>query len=367
MDVINSKSSNRKGILEKPVSNSKKKLGLPPGSLIYFGENRTSKVALTCYSYNAHQCEKQVSTEAFSTIKLNNELTHWVNVDALHKVGLVQELGERFTLHKLMLEDILDTSQRPKMEVYDAEIFMTLKMLRWSATESKAYIEQVSFVLGSTYVLSFQETEDDVFESIRQRLEEDKGQVRKKKADYLFYLLLDTIVDHYVEVIEVFSTKVDKIENEALLAPKPNTVAKIQKLRKQQRFLVSTVLPLRDAVVKIDLVTTDLIDKNMHKYFKDVHDHLLHCTELLDQNRDSLTNAANLYHSSLSANMNNVMKVLAIISTIFMPLSFLAGLYGMNFTYMPELNYHYGYPIVVGVMVGITIGMFFFFRKKKWL
>ena len=366
MDIINSESSNRKGIVEKQ-SPSKKKLGLPPGSLIYFGESRTSEVEVSCYSYNVDKFTKQETVKGFSEIALENDLIHWINVDALYEVEIIKEIGEHYSLHRLMLEDILDTFQRPKLELYDNELFLTLKMLRWSSKDAKAYIEQVSFVLGKNYVLSFQETEDDVFESIRQRIEEDKGQVRKRDADYLFYVLLDTIVDHYVEVIEVFSKKVDKIENEALLTPKPNTVAKIQKLRKQQRFLVATVTPLRDAIAKIDALSTDLIHKKTFRYFKDVHDHLLHCTELLDQNREILTNAANLYHGSLSTNMNSVMKVLAIISTIFMPLSFLAGLYGMNFKYMPELDNPYGYPIVIGVMVLVIISMFFYFRNKKWL
>lgn len=367
MDVINSESSNRKGILEKQPITSKKKLGLPPGSLIYFGESRTSEVEVSCYSYNSERVTKQETIKGFSDLTLEQGLIHWINVDALYEVDVIKDIGDHYSLHRLMLEDILDTFQRPKMELYDTELFLTLKMLRWSSQDAKAYIEQVSFVLGKNYVLSFQETEDDVFESIRQRIVEDKGQVRKRDADYLFYVLLDTIVDHYVEVIEVFSKKVDKIENEALLTPKSNTVAKIQKLRKQQRFLVSTVTPLRDAVAKIDVISTNLIHKNTFKYFKDVHDHLLHCTELLDQNREILTNAANLYHGSLSTNMNNVMKVLAIISTVFMPLSFLAGLYGMNFKYMPELESPYGYPIVLGVMVLVIISMFFYFRNKKWL
>lgn len=367
MDSTDSKPINRKGFIEDGQNYSKKKLGLPPGSLIYFGETRSSEVVFSCYSYNSDKFTKQLNSRTFSNLKLEKGLNHWVNVDALHEVDKIQEIGDFYSLHRLMLEDILDTTQRPKLELYDNEIFLTLKMLRWSGEDSKAYLEQVSFVLGKSFVLSFQETKDDVFQSIRQRIEEDKGQVRKKGADYLFYILLDTIVDHYVEVIEVFSKKVEKIESEALLRPKPNTVAKIQKLRKQLRFLVSTVLPLKDAVAKIDLLSTELIEHNTHRYFKDVHDHLLQCTELLDHNRDILINAANLYHGSLSTNMNNVMKVLAIISTIFMPLSFIAGLYGMNFRYMPELEKPYAYPVVLSVMFIIIVSMFFYFRNKKWL
>lgn len=350
------------------MGNVKERFGLPPGSLIYVGKNKTHPVKLSSYTFNHESFEKRALASALEVKEaVSDGNVTWINVDSLADIEMIRNIGEQFKYHSLMLEDIVDTSQRPKLEDFNDYLFLTLKMLRWSDSDQKIYYEHVSFVLGSNYVISFQETPDDVFDPIRLRIEQNLGQVRKRGADFLFYCLLDMVVDHYSRAVEVYSEKIDTMEDKIHSEVKKDSLQKIQKMKKQVRFLIRTIIPLRDAVGRLDFANTQLLNSYTYNYFRDAHDHLMQGAETLEMNREILSGISALYHSTLSTNMNSVMKVLTIISTIFIPLTFIAGIYGMNFKIMPELEYDYGYPMVMGVMLSLSLIMLAYFRRKKWL
>jgi len=345
-----------------------KKTGLPPGTLLHIGKKRTEKVKFTYLSYDESQFEESEIQEVESfLVDANPSKVNWLNVDGIHQLELIEKIGKLYNIHALTLEDILNTQHRPKAEYQEKQLFFTLKMLGINQAGKKLISEQVSFVLGENYLLSFQEHQGDVFEQVRERIRLSKGRIRKKKSDYLLYALIDAVVDNYYLVIERFSDLIEKLEEKVLVSPDENTLREIQSLKKQLSKLRRSVFPLREAISSILKEESDLIDDENEKYIRDVYDHTIHIIESIESERDLVSGLKDLYMSELSNRMNNVMKVLTIIATIFIPLTFIAGIYGMNFKYMPELEWKYGYITVWAVMIFLLILMLIYFRRKKWL
>jgi len=291
----------------------------------------------------------------------------WININGLHQLDIIEKIGEHFNVHPLVLEDIVNTGQRPKIEDFVDYIFVTLKMLRYSDEEKETKAEQVSLILGSNFVISFQENEGDVFDPIRQRIEADKGRIRKMGADYLAYALMDAIVDNYFTILEKLGDRIEDFEEELVVNPKPETLQAIHHLKREMIFLRKSVWPLREVINRLERWESSLINKSTAIYFRDVYDHTIQVIDSVETFRDMLSGMLDIYLSSISNRMNEVMKVLTIIATIFIPLTFIAGVYGMNFRFMPELEMPIGYPVVLLVMLFIGILMFAYFRKKKWL
>jgi len=291
----------------------------------------------------------------------------WININGLHQLDIIEKIGEHFNVHPLVLEDIVNTGQRPKIEDFVDYIFVTLKMLRYSDEEKETKAEQVSLILGSNFVISFQENEGDVFDPIRQRIEADKGRIRKMGADYLAYALMDAIVDNYFTILEKLGDRIEDFEEELVVNPKPETLQAIHHLKREMIFLRKSVWPLREVINRLERWESSLINKSTAIYFRDVYDHTIQVIDSVETFRDMLSGMLDIYLSSISNRMNEVMKVLTIIATIFIPLTFIAGVYGMNFRFMPELEMPIGYSVVLLVMLFIGILMFAYFRKKKWL
>ena len=291
----------------------------------------------------------------------------WININGLHQLDIIEKIGEHFNVHPLVLEDIVNTGQRPKIEDFVDYIFVTLKMLRYSDEEKETEAEQVSLILGSNFVISFQENEGDVFDPIRQRIEADKGRIRKMGADYLAYALMDAIVDNYFTILEKLGDRIEDFEEELVVNPKPETLQAIHHLKREMIFLRKSVWPLREVINRLERWESSLINKSTAIYFRDVYDHTIQVIDSVETFRDMLSGMLDIYLSSISNRMNEVMKVLTIIATIFIPLTFIAGVYGMNFRFMPELEMPIGYSVVLLVMLFIGILMFAYFRKKKWL
>jgi len=289
---------------------------------------------------------------------------NWVNVDGLKDDAIIQRLQVHFNLHSLLIDDVLD-DQRPKAEEYDDYLFFTLKMLH-RIEGSRIDYEQVSFVLGKDFLLSFQEKEGDFFEGFRERIRKDLGKVRKMKADYLLYRLIDIIIDNYYTVLDKFGDRIEEIEDEIHLNPNDRNFDRIRRLRKELIFLRRAVYPLRDALNKLVKGESEFIEDATYRYFSDVYDHVVHLSDSLEVYNDLTSSLLDIHINTLNTRMNEVMKVLTVLSTIFMPLTFIVGVYGMNFKYLPELNWHYGYVAVWGVMIAIVIGMLIFFKHKKW-
>jgi magnesium transporter len=291
----------------------------------------------------------------------------WINIDGLHQIEILEKIGECYGLHPLVLEDILNTDQRPKMEDYSNYIYIVLKMLDQGNKSNEIATEQISLILGPNFVFSFQEKEGDVFDPIRERIRNGKGRIRKMGADYLAYALLDSIVDNYFIILEKLSEKIEYLEEKLITRPTPETLQTIHHIKREMIFLRKAIWPLREVIGGLERNESSLIKESTKIYLRDIYDHTIQTIDTIETFRDMVSGMLDIYLSSVSNRLNSVMKVLTIIATIFMPLTFLAGIYGMNFKYMPELEWGWGYPVLWLIMIGIGIFMLAYFKKKNWL
>ncbi|MEI8172217.1 MAG: magnesium/cobalt transporter CorA [Deltaproteobacteria bacterium] len=351
------------------VKRRSRKAGLPPGALIHVGDKlaETTKITLLDYDESGSQ-ERDIRTVSECRPYKDRLSVTWIHIDGLHDTHVLQELGDIFGLHALTLEDILNTDQRPKMEDFGEYIYIVLKTFDHSGDQRNEIIpEQISIIIGSGLVISFQEKETDLFKPIRDRIKAGKGRLRKSGADYLAYTLIDAIVDHYFGILELLGEKIELLEESLVRNPSMETLQAIQHLKREMLFLRKSVWPLRETINSIERSESPLIHETTGIYLKDIYDHTIQVIDTIETFRDMLSSMLDIYLSSISNRLNEVMKVLTIIATIFMPLTFLAGVYGMNFKYMPELEWPWGYFMIWGIMLAIAISMIFFFRKRKWL
>jgi magnesium transporter len=345
-----------------------KKAGLPPGTLVHVGEKKMEAIRIVYIDYDEQNfAEKQVSSvEECFPFKATPTVT-WINVDGLHEVETIEKLGREFELHPLILEDILTTGQRPKLEDFDKYVFIVLKMLSYNNSAEAVDAEQVSLVLGPNFVISFQERPGDVFNQIRERIRNSKGRVRKMGPDYLCYTLMDAIVDSYFTILEKIGEKIESLEEELISSPADSTLQQIHGLKREMISLRRSVWPLRELISALQRGESPLINKSTQIYLRDVYDHTIQVIDTVESFRDMVSGMLDIYLSSISNRMNAVMKVLTIIATIFIPLTFVAGVYGMNFKHMPELEWRWGYAVVWLVMAVTAAIMLFFFKRRKWL
>lgn len=335
---------------------------------MYTGEKKDEKISIHVVDYDeANFIESElISVEECIPYK-NKPTVTWINVDGVHNVSMLEKLGACFGLHRLVMEDIMNTDQRPKMEDFGDYLYLVLKMLT-SGKNGDIVTEQISIILGQNFVLSFQEgIEGDVFNPIRDHLRTGKGRIRKMKADYLAYALVDAVVDNYFVILEKFGDKIETLETELIEQPTQKTVQKIYQLKREMIFLHNAVWPLREVVSALGKHESSLISETTAPYLRDVYDHVIHIIDSVDIYREMLSSMLDMYLSSVSNRLNEVMKVLTAISLIFMPLTFIVGVYGMNFKYMPELEWRYGYFLALFLMFGIGVFMLRYFKRKKWL
>ena len=360
--------------MSKFIKKLSKTIGLVPGSLVYVGEEKLGKPHISIIDYNQKEFQEKevIKVEDCFPFKESPTVT-WINVDGLHDTDIISRIGEHFEVHHLILEDIVNTSQRPKFEESDKYIFIVLSMLYFDEKEDEVKAEQLSVILGSNCVISFQEREGDVFNSIRERIRNDKGRIRKSGADYLAYTLLDAIVDNYFVILEKLGDKIEGMEEELVANPTPEKLQTIQNLKRDMVFLRRSVWPLREIISGLQRIESKLIQRSTAVYMRDLYDHTIQVIDTIESLRDMVSGMLDIYMSSISNKMNEVMKVLTIIATIFIPITFIAGIYGMNFDTsiskfnMPELRWPFGYIFAWGVMIMIALGMLIYFKKKKWL
>ncbi len=354
--------------LPRIIRRRSEKKGLPPGTVVYVGEKKSEEVKIRIIDFNETHFEEKEAREVEACFPFKDKPTiTWINIDGVHEVDVVEKIGKHFNLHPLVLEDIANTGQRPKIEDFVNYIFLVLKMLYYDEKKGETNAEQVSLVLGPNWLISFQEREGDVFDSIRERIRSDKGRIRKMGADYLIYALVDSVVDNYFQILEKIGEDVEEIEDELVTNPTPETLHSIHDLKRQMIFLRKSVWPLREVINRLERWESSLIQKSTYIYLRDVYDHTIQVIDAIETFRDMLSGMLDIYLSSVSNRMNEVMKVLTIIATIFIPLTLVAGLYGMNFKYMPELDWPWSYPIVLLGMLGIGLLMIMYFRRKRWL
>lgn len=340
------------------------KSGLGPDSLIHIGDKRNDKVQIRLIDYDLNSV-KEIKIEQFNQCDnlRGSDTVSWIDVDGIHDGHLIEEIGKRFNIHMLVLEDIMNSTSRPKVEFFDEYMFITLKMLELDSTTKLLDVEQLSLIVGEKYILMFQERPGDSFDGIRDRIRTSKGKVRSKDAYYLSYLILDTVVDNYISVSEKLAYQIELLEAVVVKRPSEYTLQRILNLRKELLDFKRSIDPLKEA---INSMSREL-DEEMAKYYHDLSDHIIYESENLAMYREMIVNLLDLYHSNLAMKMNQVIKVLTIITTIFVPLTFIVGVYGMNFDNMPELRTKNGYFFVLGGMFLVVVGMMIYFRKKRWL
>ncbi len=346
----------------------RKKPGTSPGSLVYVGEQKIQNVKMYLFDFNRDLFEEKdiENVEEIFKYKKNGNIT-WINIDGVHDTTIIKKIGEYFDIHSLILEDILDTSHRPKIDDMEHYIYISLKMLTVDPITQKIGQEQVGIILGDDYILSFQESaEGDVFNPIRERLRTGKGRMRKLGADYFAYCLLDAVIDNYFLVVESIGERIESLDQEIIVNPSKTTLPKVHNLKNELIKLRKAVWPLRDIVSTLERSESPLFKESTEIYIKDLYDHSVQIIDTIETYRDLVSGLFDIYLSSVSNKTNDVMKVLTMMASIFIPLTFIVGVYGMNFKYFPELEWQYGYAMVWVLMIGVAGSLWIYFKKKGW-
>ena len=345
----------------------KRKVGQSPGTLTFIGEKKTDSIEKEIVSYNNDFYEEQTLPTLKELMPFYSaERENWINIEGLHDTAVIENIGKQFSLHPLLLEDVMIVEQRPNSEDFGEYIFFTMKVARDFSGEAIEY-EQLSFVLGKNYLLSFQEKPNDHFDMIKERIKTSQGLLRSRKVDYLFYRLIDNVVDSYYLVLDHLADQIEDLEEEVLQQPDNYSLHKLQNIKKELIFLRRSMYPVREALSSLSRRENEIISLETQRYFTDVYDHAIHVIESLETYRELTGGIMDIYMNAVSNRLNEVMKVLTVISTIFIPLTFIVGVYGMNFDNMPELHMKYSYPVVWLIMVLIILIMLYYFKRKKWL
>lgn len=350
----------------KPQTNT---AGLAAGSLVFVGRQKIEQSTLSYigFSPGEYYVSQPILPQELPSCYQRSRCT-WIDVQGLHDEHVIRQVGDTFGIHPLLLEDVMNTDQRPKIEITDDLIFIVAKMLYASPDSSTDFVlEQVSFVLGPDFLITFQEQPGDVFQPIRQRLENPESRVRQCSPDYLMNALLDSVVDHYLMVMEQQSSRLDQLEEHLLRPPNEETLRHIHHIKRDLLYIRKSLLPLKEVTLKLQKTKSPLMHVDTMPYVNDVADHLAQVVDVVESLRELANSLADMYLSAMSHQMNNIMKVLTIFSALFIPLTFIVGVYGMNFSNMPELHTRYGYPVVWGVMILVTLVMVGYFKHKRWL
>ncbi len=358
----------KKKAARKTVVSAAKKTGMPPGSLVYIGDREATTARVSLIDYNSDDLEvRTLSSIDDALMYRDGDSVTWVNVEGLTDIGQIETVGRHFNIHPLVLEDILNTHQRPKFEEYDDYLYVVFKWISPVRETLDLNYEQVSLLILPNMIFSFKENCDDVFDPIRARIENSRGKIRALGSDYLAYVILDTIVDQCFAVQDFLDDIIETVEDELLEGPTQDTLATIQRIK---RHLISTrkfISPMRELLTALLRSESPLILPATRVYFRDVFDHVLRVTEGIESDRDLVTGLLDIYISSVSNRMNEVMKVLTVFASIFIPLTFVAGIYGMNFEYMPELGWKWSYPVLWVFFIVIPVVLIAYFRRKDWL
>lgn len=350
--------------MKKRIANK----GASPGTPIFIGNKKEESVRLRVIDYDGSNLTEDELKDIESSAKYQDtDTVTWINIDGLHDTELIQKIGLIFNLHPMVLEDIANTGQRPKVEDYENCLLFVMKMLRFSEETKTVVGEQFSMVLTTRFLLTFQERRGDVFEPVRERIRSAKGRIRTSGCDYLAYVLLDTLVDNYIYLIEKLGESIEEIDGKILSKLEPKVLREIYDYKRELNYIRKAARPLWEVGNQLLKMDSPYIGKTLKPFLRDLNDLIVHAGEAVDLYRDMLTEQSNVYNSSISNRMNDIMKVLTIFAAIFIPLTFIAGIYGTNFDYLPELHYRYAYFVFWAVIIAVAISMLLYFRRKRWL
>ena len=350
------------------LNSASKKSGLPPGSLVHVGEAHSHDHTISVVNYTKTSLIKHEIKSISELLPYHDtDGVTWVMIDGLKEVAIIDAIGQQFSIHALVLEDILNTHQRPKFEEFDDYLYIVLKAISLHEGAFNVEYEQISLLIVKNFVFTFMEKPDALFDPVLNRLDNEKSQIRHLGTDYLAYIIIDTVVDEYFTMQDAFDELIESIEETLLSDPSSNTLARIQKIKRELVFIRRTVSPLRELLAAIQRSESPLLDPKTQRYFGDIYDHAIRIIEAIEADRDLITGMLDIYLSSVNNKMNETMKVLTVFASIFIPLTFLAGVYGMNFEYMPELKWRWAYPVLWLVFIGVAGFLLRYFKNRKWL
>ena len=343
-------------------------IGNIPGEPVFIGKRKMDKIHMHVIDYNDELLEEfdPGSIGDLTRLKGSSSVS-WININGLHDTDAIKAIAKNFKLHPLVVEDIVNTGQRPKMEEYDDHLFFTLKMMRYDRDNNKIESEQLSMVMGQNFLITFQERPGDVFESVRKRIRNKLGRIRNHGIDYLAYALLDSVIDNYMIIIERIGEQIEEIEDEILSNLDKSVLGKINDYKREMNYLRKTIRPVKEFMLQLSHLDSNLLNNDTVPFIKDLLDIATQAVESIDTYRLMLSDHLDIYNSSINNRLNEIMKVLTIFSAIFIPLTFIAGIYGTNFEFMPELGFKYSYPIFWAVLLVVAGFMLRFFKRKKWL
>jgi magnesium transporter len=345
-----------------------KKAGLPPGSLVHIGDKGTGSIHISILDYDADRLvEKEEASFGECVSYLNKPSITWINICGIDDSKTIESIGKHFGLHPLLLEDVMNTGQRSKIDNYKEMLYIVMRMLSYNTEKQEIEDEQVSIVLGKNFVISFVETDRNIFAPIRERMRNPKSRIRQRGADYLCYALIDWIVDNYFSILEQVEEKQERLEEELFRVPTPKTLIRIQRIKREISLLRKAVWPMREVISNLNRLDSPLIQDSTKIYIQDVYDHTIQVIDTIESFREVSSGMLDIYLSNISQRMNEIMKVLTVVATIFVPLTFITSLYGMNFDNMPELHWKWGYYTVISLMLGISALMLYYFRRKQWI
>ncbi len=345
----------------------KSEIGLSPDALIFRGQKMTEQVLLRVIDFDSESLleDKVNSIQEIAQLQHKDTIT-WLNVDGLHNTSIMQDISTSFNLETLAMAEVLNTDARPRVVEFDNSILITIKMLRLNETTHKIMVENLSLILTKTVLISFQEQSGDVFEPIRERIRKQKKRIRNSGTDYLTFALLDIVIDNYLYVISILGEKIETLEENLLINPNQDIVTEINNYKRELNFLRKSIKPAKEMIFSLAKLDSDFITESTNIHFKELEDNISQANDATDNYREILSDQLNIYHTTISSKLNDIMKFLTVFSVIFIPLTFIAGIYGTNFAYVPELSFKYSYFIMWIVMIIIAVGMLVFFKKKKW-
>jgi magnesium transporter len=351
------------------IKKHKKEIGLSPDDLFFRGENIQSEIGLNLIDFNTVKfLEKELKDLADIRAYKNNESVTWLNVDGLHNTHLLQEIIEALDIEPMAIAEVLNTSARPKFIEFDSCILVSAKMIFQEEGEGgKVSVENLSLILTDSFLISFQERQGDVFEPIRERIRKQRKRVRQGGTDYLLFSLLDIVIDNYLYVLSELGEKIDNLEDQLLDQPGQAVIKEINKYKRDLNFMRKSIKPAKEMIFALAKLDSNLISDSSSLHFKELQDNISPASEATDNYRDVLSDQLNIYHTTISSKLNDTMKFLTVFSVVFIPLTFIAGIYGTNFDNVPELHYKYGYFVMLAIMVLVALGMLYYFKRRKWL
>lgn len=350
------------------VKKQKKEIGMSPDALYFRGQKKLDQVLLRVIDFDTSSLEENALKTVADVIEYQNKDTvTWFNIDGLHNESIMEEIAKAFHFDHFILANVMETHARPKMTEFSNCIYLSIKMMRQNEKTGTISVENLSLILTKSVLLSFQEDKGDVFEPVRERIRGHKRRIRNSGTDYLTFALLDTVVDNYIFIISEFGDKIEDLEAKLLADPNQHVIEEINLYKRELNFLRKNIIPAKEMIISLSKLESDFINDSTDVYFKELLDNITHAVESSDNYREILSDLLNIYHTTISTRLNDIMKFLTVFSVVFIPLTFIAGIYGTNFDFVPELHYKYSYFIMWVVMIAVAIGMLFYFKRKKWL